>query len=84
MDASLTLKLGASSAVSNVAYGTSSTFASKTPLTADVTVISPLSGTPIYLSEDVVFAAKGIYTVFMMGAADVATPYGEVFQEEAL
>lgn len=84
MDASLTLKLGASSVVSNVPYGTSSTFVAKTPLTADVSVISPLSGTPIYLNEDVVFAAKGIYTVFMMGAASVATPYGEVFQEEAL
>lgn len=84
INAALTLKLGASSAVSNVAYGTSSSFVAKTPLTADVTVISPLSGTPIYLSEDVVFAAQGIYTVFMMGSASVAEPYGEVFQEEAL
>jgi len=77
LDANLTLTLDYSAVASEVVYGTSSAFASVAANSAaQITVSSALSTTPLYSATDVTLVAKGIYTFFMMGAADASSLAG--------
>ena len=77
LDANLTLTLDYSAVASEVVYGTSSAFSSVTANSAaQISVTSALSSTPLYSATDVSLVAKGIYTFFMMGAADASTLAG--------
>jgi Domain of unknown function (DUF4397) len=68
-------------AVANdVAYGNASTYGQVTNSTsARVEVTSPLSVTPLFLSEEAVIPARSVFTVFMLGGA--GTPTGILRRE---
>jgi len=68
LDAGLTLSADFSALASNVALGTASSYSSVAASSAlRLEVSSPLSSTPLYQLTDAVMAAKGLYTVFMLG-----------------
>lgn len=69
----LTLTADFSAVASQVAQGQASAWANVAASTAmRIEVSSPLSTTPLYALTDASIAAKGLYTVFMLG--DSATP----------
>lgn len=68
LDVGLTLSADFSALASNVALGSASSYSSVTASSAmRLEVSSPLSSTPLYQLTDAVIAAKGLYTVFMLG-----------------
>ncbi len=68
LDAPLTLTADFSAVAGNVAQGQASAWAQVPASTAmRIEVSSPLSTTPLYALTDASIAAKGLYTVFMLG-----------------
>jgi len=77
---SLTLVKDYVAVANDVAYGNASTYGEVTGSTsARVEVTSPLSVTPLFLSEDAVLPARTVFTVFMLGGS--STPIGILRRE---
>jgi hypothetical protein len=80
LDANLTLVKDYVAVASDVAYGNASSYTQvATSSGARIEVTSPLTVNPVFLSEDVVLASQGVYTVFVLGGA--ATPTGILRRE---
>jgi Domain of unknown function (DUF4397) len=71
---SLTLVKDYVAVANDVAYGNASIYGEVTSSTsARVEVSSPLSVTPLFLSEDAVLPVRSVFTVFMLGGSSVPT-----------
>jgi Domain of unknown function (DUF4397) len=80
VNANLTLVKDYVAVASDVAYGNASSYNQvATSSDARIEVTSPLAVAPVFLSEDVVLASQGVYTVFVLGGA--ATPTGILRRE---
>jgi hypothetical protein len=70
----LTLSMDYEAVAGDVAFGNASSY-SQTRLSSEarVEVTSPLSTSPLYLSDDAVISSRGVYTVFMLSGATAPT-----------
>jgi Domain of unknown function (DUF4397) len=76
----LTLSVEYEAVAGDVAYGNASSYSQvRLSNEARVEVTSPLSTSPLYLSDDAVIASRGVYTVFMLSGA--AAPTGILRRE---
>lgn len=76
LDDTLSLDIDFQSAASGVAYGKTSAYASLAPLStgSTLTVTSALQADALFSRSDLVLAAGGVYSLFMLGAS--ASPSG--------